>query len=369
MKTYLADEIFKLIGYGLESSLNKPDNEAFKAPLQTFSPSQDAVRYISEQQLDGFFYAKADELPILSGSREQMAKRSMYSHIMQATLRAITDEAEKKGIPFAVLKGEVLQACYPTGCIRPSGDIDVYVPQAYRVEFCRMLEAINASTPLNDDRKQTGVDDYYFKNGVHLEVHYLFAVQFSEECRKNLKESGIFDAENFIKVNSGCGLIPSLRPEHHLFYLIYHLVKHLMFAEAGVFRMFADIAMFVNRYGSEIETSVLWKLLKENGLSEIANTIFYICREKLGMSSEFIEISEDDVHYEKLISMIPENHGLPQMLKERVLWTAYKCRIKTDSDGTCESYIREDHLIMVLFFPIILKHCSLKRFWKINSVL
>ena len=216
---------------------------------------------------------------------EKAFGHALYRRTLRQTIRALFLEMEKRGIRAAVLKGIALENCYPAGVVRTSGDIDLYLPGPQRPAFTEMMADLGIERESSLQSGQTGVETYVTPAGVTIEAHYIIFYRLGARQRKLLREKGYFSDRFFVRGDDPEIPYWTLSTTEHLFYLVYHSSKHLLSHDLA-FRMLADLTVFVNRHGDEIDWPLLRQLLGELRLTRLANAQFCYCVKHLGMRSD-----------------------------------------------------------------------------------
>jgi hypothetical protein len=209
----------------------------------------------------------------------------LYRRTMRQTIRVLFLEMEKRNIKAALLKGTALESCFPPGVVRTCGDIDIFVPGAQRQAFTQMMADMDIAQKSNIHNGQTGVDSYITPAGFEIEAHYIIYYRMGAFQRKLLRQNGYFSDRYFVPGDDPEIPYQTFSPNAHLLYLVYHSSKHLLSHDLS-FRMLADLTMYVNRYGEEIDWPAFQNLLKQLSLTRLANAQFCFCEDYLGMRSD-----------------------------------------------------------------------------------
>ena len=361
MKKVLAQEVLGLVRSALGVAADGAGC-ADGAPRQHGRPSAAASEYVRREELGFLFSPDCDWAADLAISQDELFRRAIYQRVVDSTLLLVLDAAQEQGVPVAVLKGAVLQECYPAGMMRTSADIDLFVPPEYRQRFHALMEGLGANLACDVDALQLGVSDYFFPNNVHFEVHFLICINMSAGQRVIAREEGLFSATSFTQVPFKGRAIPTLEPTLHLGYMLYHIAKHLMFWEQKTVRMLVDISLFVRRYREEIDWQRLERFMERIGHRRIAGAIFTLCAQELGMPAvPWQAAPAADV--EQLMKEIPTRLGAWQSFRERHAWTVYKATLLQDDDGRMDSCTVFHPGIYVAFLPVSIAWSLRRKRW------
>ena len=198
------------------------------------------------------------------GTVGMYANKGLACDALFAALRA----AE---IPFAVVKGAVVRLLYPMPELRTFGDVDIYVPLAFR-EAVR--DIVKDDTLLLEDAKQI----YVKRPPLHVEFHFDLtsdAVKYLPKLQTYLCEM----EQHFAVVKD----VETVDPLYHFVYLLSHQMRHFEDDSPGI-RSFLDLAVFLK---SDIAPSaeVLQPLLKDLGLYAYAQVALTLTALWFGVES------------------------------------------------------------------------------------
>ncbi len=155
-------------------------------------------------------------------------------------------------IPFAVLKGAVLGHLYPMRELRTFGDVDVYVPAAYKDALRRLVAA---DTVTFTDETQLCIN----RPPLHIEFHFDPTVDVVEDMPA--LKAYLAEIEAHFVMWQG---IETVDPLYHFIYLLSHQMRHFADDSPGL-RSYLDLAVFLK---SDIapDAAALTPLLQQLGL-------------------------------------------------------------------------------------------------------
>ncbi len=223
------------------------------------------VGYMTQSLQDGF-----------SEKAAMFLTRQFYATVGQfANTGAACEELfaalRKANIPFAAVKGAVISHLYPMRELRTFGDVDIYVPSAYREAVC----AVTAEdTLLFEDSTQI----YVKRPPLHVEFHFDPTVDAIESLPQLC--SYLADIEQHFSVWQG---METTDPMYHFVYLLSHQLRHFADDSPGI-RSFVDLAVFLK---SDIapDPQELCRLLKELGLYTYAQAVLTLTEQWFGVPS------------------------------------------------------------------------------------
>ena len=335
-------------------------------PAGYSGPSEDLKACIRGSGMEWLFSHPGCRMNGTSYSDDVAFRQQLYCAMTEKTLTAIFEKAAEKQIPMAVMKGAVLSACYPEGISRPTNDIDLYIPGAYKMAFKELMGEMKAKLGEALDENQLGVDCYVMPNEIYIEAHYAICSYLPDRQRNALKKEGMFGSEHFMPFQVNGKTVMTFEPEYHLAYMIYHFLKHLFFYEGGTLKMLADITLFVNANAGEIDEKVLERLLADMGYLKAADAIFGVCREMAGMKKDFF-LSTRPVYAEKMLERIAVEQDNTQKFREHLAWSIYHVDLTEDEAGNTDTTVRFKWWIFLAFLPFSLDWSRWRGFWGIQT--
>lgn len=277
---------FHLLRAGL---WNKPADPALFANIT--SDTWNHIYQLSVQQaLIGLVYDGMCSLPAdLQPDRTLRLKWFMTVQRIEQTnihlnntLQQFSDEMDKLGIPFYLLKGQGQAAFYPNPLRRQSGDIDIYFSSgdAYR-KACEWADkqGVDASHSVKhiSFTWQNAVLEFHDDLS---EMHYPIA---NLRIRNHMRECQAENGDGSVSV--GNIEVNTLSPEANLVYMMLHIFSHLITGGIGL-RQFCDWARYASYHKQNINRRRLRTLLDNTGLRRFANAFAFILTEHMGLLPE-----------------------------------------------------------------------------------
>ena len=203
--------------------------------------------------------AQADPAPgLLRQQKPRMLQTVMLQTQKTAEFLDLYSALRTAGLHPLVVKGLVCRALYPKPDLRLSGDEDLLIPPE---EFPLCHEALLAQGLIAADETQdisTAFEVPYGRpdSPIYIELHkYLFPPEAEAYGDLNRYFSAVHEHPAELSVD-GITIL-TLQPTDHLFYLICHAFKHFLHSGVGI-RQAADIALYANAYGAEVD----WPLVR-----------------------------------------------------------------------------------------------------------
>ena len=189
-----------------------------------------------------------------------------------------------RGLQPAVMKGIVCRALYPCPEQRPSVDEDFLVdPAEFPAYHAALLEyGLHPAEADADPAAAYEVTYESRENGLCIELHKQPFPPDSEaygDCGR------LFDGAlgRTVELPIGGERIRTLCPTDHLLYLICHAYKHFLHSGVGI-RQVCDIAMFIERFGGQIDWEWVVSGCAEIRIERFAAAMFRITERHLGFA-------------------------------------------------------------------------------------
>jgi len=190
----------------------------------------------------------------------QIKQRNAF---MNKQMASFVGFMNKRELPFAVVKGQVVGSDYPNPDVRTSGDIDFYCdsttfPKA-KAAFEKML-----GRDLSHDQSAKHVE--FEAGGVIYELHSMlseFAHKPYQDYLNRIVEEDV--RTNTATVDVDGTAVPTLSPTMNALYIFVHIYYHLITSGVGL-RQLCDLAVFIHAHRDEIDKAQLDEWLGGLGL-------------------------------------------------------------------------------------------------------
>lgn len=200
--------------------------------------------------------------------------------------------AQARGLNPVILKGIVCRNLYPKPMLRPSVDEDLLIlPKDIELWHHFLLsEGLSADDP-DADREKAEELSYHKENSpTYIELH---KVLFSENSEAYGDLEGLFRGvfERAVEVQIEDVTLRTLAPTDHFLYLLCHAYKHFLHAGVGI-RQIADMALFANAYGDDIDWKYVFDSCKKVHIETIAAGMLKIAYKYLTLKTVPAPFSE-----------------------------------------------------------------------------
>lgn len=198
---------------------------------------------------------------------------------MEKSCVSLQAEMCERGIDTIVLKGQSLHRYYGSlGCLRQSGDIDLWVlPQngeTFDARFLRIMSFVGAGRSFT--RQHVQISNY---DGFSVELHFTPSVMSSPKYDTRLQRW--FDSRSeWDCVDLKYGSIRTFSTEDNMVYVLQHCYNHFLYEGIGI-RQVMDyyMVMAANEYSKDSVCHTLRFLGLHNfasGMMWVIKTVFHV---------------------------------------------------------------------------------------------
>lgn len=216
-------------------------------------------------------FAQSKSVQIVIGQAQRTA----------AFLRLYQSLAEEDLYPI-VMKGIICRSLYPQPDQRPSGDEDLLIEPKDLFAVDQVLRK-NGYTCTAENPDASLHEITYTSPLLHIELHLSL---FAEDSDAYGELEALFcEAPNHaVTVRIDNTEIMTLAPTDHFLYLLCHAYKHFLHSGVGI-RQVADMAMFANAYGEEIDWDYIYTCCKKVKIETFSAALLKIAHKYLTLSS------------------------------------------------------------------------------------
>lgn len=237
----------------------------------------------------------------------------------------IVEILDKARIPYAVLKGSSLSACYPRPDLRVLRDIDLLLP---RSDFG---QALNLLQEYGFNMRDTGGRHFHEvleKDDILIEPHY--SVSYIDKSKTGERIRAFFEDALACAERESVGgySFKVLSAEHQAVALLLHMERHIAENKLDL-RRICDWAMFIRRKtGNEMWLSRIQPVLLSFGLNDFAKLVTKICVIFLGLSREhclWAEKADADLCGE-LLEIIYKNYNVGSKQPSALVFSSLRAK-------------------------------------------
>ncbi len=199
----------------------------------------------------------------------------------KAAIRKLATFYNRNGFEMMLLKGYGLSLCYPTPEHRPCGDIDIWLYG--RQQEADTLLSQKHGVKINEDKHHHTT---FTVNGILVENHYNFLNINSHNSNMEFEQilRAVVDREPSTKIDIDGESVALPSPNFNALFLLRHSAGHFVTAET-VLRHLCDWAVFVSRYGNEVDWVRINEIAKRFNLDRFLAISNRICVEYLGIDA------------------------------------------------------------------------------------
>lgn len=169
-----------------------------------------------------------------------------------ASLQSLVTLLGNAGIPFVIVKGQVVGALYPHPALRSPGDIDFYIaPENWDAALHLITDTWKPDFHTDDDGEQHVAFDY---KDTLFEMHYnlyRFYNKKNQAAFDNIMAYNIAH-KTTVKVPKVSEAVPVMCQPDNILYTFLHLYHHLVELGCGL-RQFCDVAMLLSHFDKSKE--------------------------------------------------------------------------------------------------------------------
>jgi len=303
------------IALGVERDFSLPMNVDWKA-VQDLSYEQ-GLAALASDGLQIIYDCAPDQLHSLDSIENKTIKYDWFGSALNYEIQfekhkeAINKLAlllGEKGIRILLMKGIGLSRYYPVPSHRATGDIDVYLYGKGREADEWIMNSLGIQIKNNEDKHSV------FKfQGISVENHasmvniYEYPSAYNVECF--LEEQALIASSVTIKKSTV--YLPTVMMD--AIFLPYHIAGHFVYGGLSL-KQLVDWAVFVNRFGREIDWGVIKYLSTSSGYYDFIRVLNGITIDRFGVDACMFPDWERDIVLEnkvwdEIVSFHPESTG------------------------------------------------------------
>lgn len=227
---------------------------------------------------------------------QAMMMERMYARHKER-IASLAELYGQQGIRMLLLKGYGRSLCYPKPEHRPTGDIDVFLFE--RQDEADILVGKQLGIKVHREYHKHSTFNY---GGVEVENHAKFIDDVSHKSNIRFEQilMSVLDKEECLKSPIDNVLIPS--PTFNALFLLRHTGEHFASNEITL-RQVLDVGTFFQRYHSQIDWALVFKVYKEERMLRFFNAIATICVEYLGIDAASFVSDDKQYSYQSDITL------------------------------------------------------------------
>ena len=216
--------------------------------------------------------------------RSKMLSTMINNELLMEEQNKIVDLLKEGGIPYAVLKGTSLSACYYNPSVRALGDIDLLVPVQFVDRASEILVSQGFHAPEDSFAHPYHID--FYKNSIVAELHYAVSTFPDSPAGAEAKKYMESWQEQLRQKHIGKYTFQSLSDSHQALSLLLHMERHMTTGCIGL-RQLCDWAVFLTSVMPEYFEDQILPELKICGLKEFAGVLTRTAIRYLGLNSAY----------------------------------------------------------------------------------
>lgn len=284
---------------------------------------------------------------------KRQAKMMMFNYYqIEALTIKTTQLLEAVHIPYILLKGISLSACYPVPEYRKLGDLDLLILDHDKLELTKKVLKDNRYEQMEEESNHHLTYFYKFSNGRRhiVEIHYrivgvyhytpanhVIDQVFSKQCLKPAIQC--IEGRDY----------PVLPPTEYMFYMLHHMLHHYLYDGFGI-RLLCDFSLYAEEKSQEIDFKQLNEWCSQSGMAYFYSTIIACCRKYLGLSKKIPGISDvPENECGQFMTHILDGHDVGNEKQSSLVYSG------TYRRGNLLACFKEGHTQMKVRFPKLSK--------------
>ncbi|MDY5212289.1 nucleotidyltransferase domain-containing protein [Intestinibacter sp.] len=233
-------------------------------------------------------------LEIYNNMKKKLLFQMKYNMIFDENTDNLIEVFNQEKIKHIVIKGYILKKYYPSREYRSMSDIDIFIDLSDREKVYKIMKRLGYENERQCDDVWT-----YKKKFSYIEVHTTLVEQeIKQDIDFKKYFSNLWEYTIALKGN----YCYTLNKNYHLIYLLVHIAKHFYGCGCGV-RMIMDIAVYINKFGEELDWNYIWTEMDKLDLRLLTQNILILCNKWFDTKLDF-EYEIEDEFYDKLSETI-----------------------------------------------------------------
>nr|WP_295274784.1 nucleotidyltransferase family protein [uncultured Blautia sp.] len=216
--------------------------------------------------------------------RSKMISTMINNELLMEAQNKIVDLLKEGGIPYAVLKGTSLSACYYNPAARALGDIDLLVPVQFVDRASEILVSQGFHAPEDSFAHPYHID--FYKDSIVVELHYAVSTFPDSSVGTEAKRYMESWQEQLQQKHIGNYTFQCFSDSHQALSLLLHMERHMTTGCIGL-RQLCDWAAFLTSVMPEYFEDQILPELKLCGLKKFAGVLTRTAIRYLGLNSAY----------------------------------------------------------------------------------
>lgn len=280
----------------------------------------------------------------------QEAKKMLFNYYqIEEFTKLIVSLFDEHQIPYFLLKGISLCACYPSPESRKVGDVDIYINEpAALAKAKQVLEkhGFLFHDELSDHHLSYSYTFPATGRVCLLELHFR-VIGLYQYSRANTIIDHVFSPENLRhslqQINHTAYSV--LSPTENVFYMLHHMLKHYLYGGFGI-RLLCDFTFYLRQHTDQIDFKKVHTWCRDSRILHFYEIVLQSCRLFLGLDKDIdpeiqYSISDCEIFIEKILS----DNDMGTVTENTLVGSSSYRRI------TFATYLKEGHLQMHVRFP------------------
>lgn len=216
--------------------------------------------------------------------RSKLISTMVNNESLMEAQNKIVDVLKNENIPYAILKGASLSACYDNPSARALGDIDLLVPVQFVDRASEILASQGFYAPEDSFAHPYHID--FYQKSIVVELHYAVSTFPDSPAGAEAKQYMESWQEQLQSKNIGSYSFQCLSDSHQALSLLLHMERHMTTGCIGL-RQLCDWAAFLTSVMPDYFANQMIPELKLCGLKEFAGVLTMTAIRYLGLNPAY----------------------------------------------------------------------------------
>lgn len=231
---------------------------------------------------------------VVRRTEEYTRKICQVNYRLFIMTRLIIESLEREGIKSCVIKGIATAAEYRIPEVRKSGDIDILLADASKINAA--VEVMEQLGFVKDEKQWTLHHVVMTKGKVIAEVHTRPAEPFDSDSINAYMESLMSDVKTHMREDEVFGIsFRKLDDAYHAYELLLHMIQHFLNSGFGL-KLLCDWVVFWNKERDSADCETYLKMINDSGVKKFSDTVTSVCIKYLGLNENnvgWMQLSDD----------------------------------------------------------------------------
>lgn len=281
MENRITNQVFQVLGNAVTSQANTlPEDMDWSRVAQVLF--ENGIAECCYRYANSWLVKKAEYRSLFELWRRESAVTMIKQKEAERALLQVIKKAGEHGLRPIVFKGIILAQLYSVPSERAASDSDLLV----KPDDVPAMHEVLLGLGYERSPQKENVQVYILEGKLTIELHTSLWEDYQGKMIKKLEQLQLTAPEKLIEIPVDGTNVLTLGKTEHLFYLMFHLIKHFSLEGIGM-RYMLDVTLYVNTWGDEVDWKEFWTDCEQLGYGRFCRMYFTLCETHLGMRSVF----------------------------------------------------------------------------------